>query len=73
MTSFGRDTVMGRVVHAVVAEQALRDGRPAMDLLDPISRLGGHQWGHLGQIDELVRIGFHEWPGHYDQRDNRHS
>ena len=73
LVSFGRDTVvMGRVVHAVVSESALRDGRPAIDLLQPISRLGGNEWGHLGQVHQLNRIGHHEWPGHFQTANNGH-
>jgi flavin reductase (DIM6/NTAB) family NADH-FMN oxidoreductase RutF len=61
--SFGRDTVvMGRVVHAAVSESVLRDGRPAIDLLQPISRLGGVEWGHLGEVEEINRIPYQDWP-----------
>nr|WP_043452137.1 flavin reductase family protein [Jongsikchunia kroppenstedtii] len=64
IVSFGRDTVvMGRVVHAVVSETALRDGRPAIDLLKPISRLGANEWGHLGEIEKINRIAYRDWPG----------
>jgi flavin reductase (DIM6/NTAB) family NADH-FMN oxidoreductase RutF len=71
LASFGRDTVVfGRVVHAVVSESGLRNGRPAIDLLQPISRLGGNEWGHLGQIDQLNRIGFQNWPGHFQPSQN---
>jgi flavin reductase (DIM6/NTAB) family NADH-FMN oxidoreductase RutF len=63
---FGVSTVvMGRVVHAAVSEDVMRDGRPAVDLLRPASRLGANEWGELGQITEITRIGYHEWPGHY--------
>jgi flavin reductase (DIM6/NTAB) family NADH-FMN oxidoreductase RutF len=64
--AFGGSTVVfGRVLHAVIDEDALRDGRPAIDLLDPVARLGGNEWGRLGPIEELTRIGYREWPGHY--------
>jgi flavin reductase (DIM6/NTAB) family NADH-FMN oxidoreductase RutF len=63
---FGASTVvMGRVVHAAVSEDAIRDGRPAVDLLRPTSRLGGNEWADVGEITEIARIGYHEWPGHY--------
>jgi hypothetical protein len=69
--SFGISTVvMGRVVHAAVAADAMRDGRPAIDLLAPISRLGANQWGHVGQVEEISRIGYHEWPGGYEPSAN---
>jgi flavin reductase (DIM6/NTAB) family NADH-FMN oxidoreductase RutF len=63
---FGASTVvMGRVVHAAVSEEVMRDGRPAVDLLRPTSRLGGNEWADVGRITEITRIGYHEWPGHY--------
>ncbi|HEV3034128.1 MAG TPA: flavin reductase family protein [Solirubrobacteraceae bacterium] len=63
---FGTSTVvMGRVVHVAVSEDVMRDGRPAVDLLAPASRLGANEWGEVGQITEITRIGYHEWPGHY--------
>lgn len=64
--SFGASTVvMGRVVLAAVDEEMMRDGRPAVDLLRPTSRLGGNQWANVGPLTEITRIGYHEWPGHY--------
>jgi flavin reductase (DIM6/NTAB) family NADH-FMN oxidoreductase RutF len=57
--------VMGRVVHAVIDQDALEDGRPAIDRLAPLSRLGGNEWGTHGQIREITRISYREWPGHY--------
>jgi flavin reductase (DIM6/NTAB) family NADH-FMN oxidoreductase RutF len=64
--TFGVSTVvMGRVVHAVIDEDALENGRPAIDRLAPLSRLGGNEWGTHGQIREIARIGYREWPGHY--------
>ena len=65
--SFGASTVvMGRVVLAAVSEEVMRDGRPAVDLLRPTSRLGGNLWADVGPRTEITRIGYHEWPGHYD-------
>ncbi len=64
--SFGASTVvMGRVVLAAVSEEVMRDGRPAVELLRPTSRLGGNQWADVGPLTEITRIGYHEWPGHY--------
>jgi flavin reductase (DIM6/NTAB) family NADH-FMN oxidoreductase RutF len=47
--------VLGRVVHVAVAAEAMRDGRPAADLLRPLARLGGKQWTTLGEILALDR------------------
>jgi flavin reductase (DIM6/NTAB) family NADH-FMN oxidoreductase RutF len=64
--SFGASTVvMGRVVHAAVDNAVLKDGKPVIELLDPISRLGGNEWGHTTQIEEITRIGYDDWPGHF--------
>jgi flavin reductase (DIM6/NTAB) family NADH-FMN oxidoreductase RutF len=64
--TFGVGTVvMGRVVHAVVDEEVLEGGRPAIDRLRPLSRLGGNEWATVDQVREITRIGYREWPGHY--------
>jgi flavin reductase (DIM6/NTAB) family NADH-FMN oxidoreductase RutF len=64
--SFGASTViMGRVVLVAVSEEMMRDGRPAVELLRPTSRLGGNQWADVGPLTEITRIGYHKWPGHY--------
>ena len=64
--TFGTGTVvMGRVVHAVVDEDALENGRPAAERLAPLARLGANEWSTLGQIREIARIPYREWPGHY--------
>jgi flavin reductase (DIM6/NTAB) family NADH-FMN oxidoreductase RutF len=64
--TFGVGTVvMGRVVHAVADEDVLEGGRPAVDRLRPLSRLGGNEWATVDQVREITRIGYREWPGHY--------
>jgi flavin reductase (DIM6/NTAB) family NADH-FMN oxidoreductase RutF len=66
--NFGLGTVvMGRVVHAVVDEEVLENGRPAIDRLKPLSRLGANEWGTHGQIREINRIAYRDWPGHYKE------
>ena len=47
--------VLGRVVHLAIAAEAMRDGRPAADLLRPLARLGGRQWSTLGELLEIER------------------
>jgi flavin reductase (DIM6/NTAB) family NADH-FMN oxidoreductase RutF len=64
--TFGVGTVvMGHVVHAAIDDDALVDGRPAIERLEPLSRLGANEWGTHGQIREISRISYREWPGHY--------
>lgn len=54
--SFGDSTVVfGRVLHVAIAEEAMRDGRPAANLLRPLARLGGRQWTTLGEVLEIER------------------
>jgi len=66
--TFGVGTVvMGRVVHAVVDEEVIENGRPVIDRLKPLSRLGANEWGTHGQIREISRIAYRDWPGHYKE------
>ena len=56
-TSFGDSTVVfGEVVWIAVDEDVLRDGRPAIDLLKPIARLGGNEWSTVGQVSTRRRV-----------------
>jgi flavin reductase (DIM6/NTAB) family NADH-FMN oxidoreductase RutF len=47
--------VLGRVVHIAIAEEAMRDGRPAIDLLRPLARLGAREWSTIGEVLEIER------------------
>lgn len=47
--------VLGLVQAITVQERVLRDGRVDARVLDPLSRLGGHQWGTLGQVHDVRR------------------
>ncbi|MEV7322292.1 flavin reductase family protein [Streptomyces sp. NPDC093970] len=52
--------VFGRVVHAVVDEAFLAGGRPGSELLRPLTKLGGDEWGTLGPVLHLNRIPYEE-------------
>lgn len=52
--------VLGEVAHVAVDEQALTNDRPDIKKLAPLSRLGGIQWGLLGEIREIARIPYSE-------------
>ncbi|MGV9340119.1 flavin reductase family protein [Streptomyces sp. NPDC003688] len=52
--------VFGRVVHVVVDEDALTDGRPDIGLLRPLARLGGNEWSTIGDVRELARERYKE-------------
>jgi flavin reductase (DIM6/NTAB) family NADH-FMN oxidoreductase RutF len=59
--SFGASTVVfGEVVWAVVDEEVLRDERPEITLLKPVSRLGADEWGTAGSISSRRRVPFAE-------------
>lgn len=47
--------VIGEVVAITVRTDALVDGRPTMDALRPVSRLGRDEWGHSPEVFRLER------------------
>lgn len=47
--------VLGLVQAITAQERVLREGKVDARSLDPLSRLGGHQWGTLGEIREVRR------------------
>ena len=55
--------VLGRVVHAAVDESVLVDGHPDVRRLRPLSRLGKDEWATVGEVKELARIRYADWPG----------
>jgi flavin reductase (DIM6/NTAB) family NADH-FMN oxidoreductase RutF len=66
--SFGDSTVVfGRVVYAAVDEDVLDGSLPAVERLQPIARLGKAQWAEIGDIHEITRIPYEEWPCHYER------
>ena len=59
--AFGSCTVVfGQVVHVAVDEVVLRDGRPAIDLLRPLARLGANEWSTIGAVSDHRRVPFSE-------------
>lgn len=53
--------VFGRVVHATAWSSAVRDGRPRIEELQPLARLGGNEWSTIGELKEIRRIPFSQW------------
>ncbi|MET8647308.1 flavin reductase family protein [Streptomyces sp. NPDC004675] len=53
--------IFGQVVHAVVDKDYIVDGRPSVELLRPLTKLGGDEWGTLGEVLHLRGI-HHEEP-----------
>jgi flavin reductase (DIM6/NTAB) family NADH-FMN oxidoreductase RutF len=52
----GSVVVFGEVVWAVVEESALRDERPEIRLLQPVSRLGADEWATIGEVTSRKRV-----------------
>ncbi len=60
--SFGDSTVVfGRVVVVTAWESAVRDGRPRIEHLQPLARLGGNEWSTIGEVLEIPRIPYAKW------------
>jgi flavin reductase (DIM6/NTAB) family NADH-FMN oxidoreductase RutF len=53
--------VLGRVVQISVWADSVRDGRPRIEHLRPLARLGGNEWSTIGEIKEIRRIPFRTW------------
>ena len=47
--------VFGTVTAITVRDDVLVDGKPAMELLAPVSRLGGDEWGRPPEVFHLTR------------------
>ena len=58
----GSTVVFGEVVWVVVDTEVMRDGRPAVDLLKPVARLGAEEWSAIGEITNRSRIRFDSLP-----------
>ena len=52
--------VLGRVVRISAWESAVRDGRPRIEHLRPLARLGGNEWSTIGEIKEIARIPYQD-------------
>jgi flavin reductase (DIM6/NTAB) family NADH-FMN oxidoreductase RutF len=53
--------VFGQVVLISAWASAVADGRPRIEALRPLARLGGNEWSTIGEIRELSRIPYQEW------------
>jgi flavin reductase (DIM6/NTAB) family NADH-FMN oxidoreductase RutF len=53
--------VFGRVQVITAWESAVRDGRPRIEELQPLARLGGNEWSTIGDIKEIPRIPYRRW------------
>jgi flavin reductase (DIM6/NTAB) family NADH-FMN oxidoreductase RutF len=53
--------VFGRVQLISVSSDAVRDGRPRIEHLQPLARLGGNEWSTIGEVREIPRIPYRRW------------
>ena len=53
--------VFGRVQLISVRAGAVRDGRPRIEHLRPLARLGGNEWSTIGEVREIPRIPYATW------------
>jgi flavin reductase (DIM6/NTAB) family NADH-FMN oxidoreductase RutF len=59
---FGDSTVVfGRVLRISAWESAVRDGRPRIEELRPLARLGGMEWSTIGEVKEIPRMPYAKW------------
>jgi flavin reductase (DIM6/NTAB) family NADH-FMN oxidoreductase RutF len=58
----GDSTVVFGAVQAITArESVVRDGRPRIEELRPLARLGGNEWSTIGEVKEIPRIPYRTW------------
>ncbi|SOE02806.1 flavin reductase family protein [Blastococcus haudaquaticus] len=53
--------VFGRVQAISARAAAVRDGRPRIEHLQPLARLGGNEWSTIGEVREIPRIPYAKW------------
>jgi flavin reductase (DIM6/NTAB) family NADH-FMN oxidoreductase RutF len=53
--------VFGEVLLISVWETAVADGRPRIEALQPLARLGGNEWSTIGEVKEIRRIPYAQW------------
>ncbi len=53
--------VFGRVQFITAWSSAVRDGRPRIEELRPLARLGGNEWSTIGEVLEIPRIPYRTW------------
>jgi flavin reductase (DIM6/NTAB) family NADH-FMN oxidoreductase RutF len=53
--------VFGRVLQISAWDSVVRDGRPRVEELQPLARLGGNEWSTIGEVKEIARIPYRTW------------
>ncbi|RZT85081.1 flavin reductase (DIM6/NTAB) family NADH-FMN oxidoreductase RutF [Pseudonocardia sediminis] len=65
--------VIGRVTHAAIDDDVfVTDSHdntlPDIGKLAPLARLGKNEWSRMGEIIEISRIPYDNWPGHFEKK-----
>jgi flavin reductase (DIM6/NTAB) family NADH-FMN oxidoreductase RutF len=53
--------VFGRVQQITAWSSVVHDGRPRIEELRPLARLGGNEWSTIGEVLEIPRIPYRHW------------
>ncbi|MEV8378559.1 flavin reductase family protein [Kribbella sp. NPDC056861] len=62
--------VIGQVRQISIDESVLDGNHPEITRLQPLARLGRNEWSTLGEIRDLSRIRWSDWPGDYVEPQN---
>ncbi|WP_216906546.1 flavin reductase family protein [Nocardia noduli] len=66
--------VIGRVSHAAIDSDVFEtdtrgNSLPAIERLRPLSRLGRNEWATIGEVLDITRVPYEQWPGHFHRED----
>ncbi|WBQ04643.1 flavin reductase family protein [Kribbella sp. CA-293567] len=57
--------VIGQVRHISIDEAMLDGNHPEITRLRPLARIGRNEWSTLGEVRDISRIRWADWPGDY--------
>ncbi|WP_432945123.1 flavin reductase family protein [Kribbella sp. CA-253562] len=57
--------VIGQVRHLAIAAEMMDGNHPDIHRLRPLARLGKNEWSTIGQVLNITRIRYTDWPDHY--------
>ncbi|MEU4193407.1 flavin reductase family protein [Kribbella sp. NPDC026611] len=57
--------VIGHVRHLAIDAAVMDGDHPDIHRLRPLARLGKDEWTTLGEVREIPRIRYSQWPGHF--------
>ncbi|ONI66976.1 flavin reductase [Kribbella sp. ALI-6-A] len=57
--------VIGQVRHLAIAPEVMDGNHPDIHRLRPLARLGRNEWSTIGEVLNISRIRYDDWPGNY--------